>query len=55
MNEKVLIAFVISHLKKAIYELECTNKLKPNTINADLISELKTQIILIKNECETLS
>lgn len=33
--------FIISHLKKAIYNLECANNLKPNTINIALINELK--------------
>lgn len=55
MKDKFILSFVISHLKKAIYELECTNKLKPNTIDTALINELKTQLILIKNERETLS
>lgn len=52
---KCIFAFVISHLKKAIYNLECANKLNPNTIDVALISELKSQLILLKNELEKVS
>jgi hypothetical protein len=43
---KIELAFIKSHLKKAIYELETTNKLKPNTVSIETIIELK---IILRN------
>ena len=47
---KIEFAFLKSHIKKAIWYLECANKLKPNCIDENLILELK--IILVKLESE---
>lgn len=41
MNDKIINSFIISHLKKAIWNLECANNLKPNTIDIVTIIELK--------------
>ena len=38
---KCVQAFIISHLKKAIYNLECVNKLEKNTVDVASIIELK--------------
>ena len=38
---KIEFAFLKSHIKKAIYELETANKMKPNTIDTDTILYLK--------------
>ena len=52
---KFTFCFVISHLKRAIYELEVANKLNPNTVDVAIINELKSQLILLKNEREKVS
>ena len=38
---KCVQAFIISHLKWAIYNLECVNKLEENTVDVATIIELK--------------
>ena len=43
---KIELAFLKSHIKKAIYELETANKIKPNCIDIDTIIELK---VVLKN------
>lgn len=43
---KIQLAFLKSHIKWAIYELECANKMKPNTVDVAIIIELK---ILLEN------
>ena len=45
---KCELAFLLSHLKKAIYNLECANKLVPNSIDEKLIEELKCILIEYK-------
>lgn len=47
--------FIISHIKKAIWNLECANKLQSDTINIALINELKLKLIELKNEREKVS
>lgn len=51
---KCIFAFVISHLKKAIFKLECVNKLVPNTVDEKVINELKTTLIIQKNNLEEM-
>jgi hypothetical protein len=46
---KCILAFIISHLKWAIYNLECVNKLEENTVDSATITELK---ILLKKVSE---
>lgn len=46
---KVEFAFLKSHIKKAIWDLECANKLKPGIIDEKLIVELKETLILIRS------
>ena len=47
MNKYTLM-FAISHLKKAIWDLECANKLVQNAIDQKLIEDLKSQLIELK-------
>ena len=47
---KIELAFLKSHIKKAIYELETANKLKSNCIDKNTIIELK--IVLSNLEVE---
>lgn len=47
---KVEFAFLKSHIKKAIYELEVANKLKPDCIDSKLIDELKLKLVELKIE-----
>jgi hypothetical protein len=55
MTEKYNLLFAINNLKKAIFKLECVNKLNPNTVDVAIINELKSQLILLKNEREKVS
>ena len=41
---KIELAFLKSHIRKAIYELETANKLKPGCIDEDTIIYLKIQL-----------
>lgn len=52
MMNKVKFAFLKSHLKKAIYELQVANKLKPNTVDKELIKQLQNTLTLIIAEQE---
>ena len=47
---KVLTKFVVSHIKKAIYEIECANKLAPGTVGDETIQELK--LCLLENQIQ---
>ena len=47
---KVEAAFLKSHIKKAIWYLECANKLKSNCIDSKLIDELKFKLLELKIE-----
>jgi hypothetical protein len=47
---KIQLAFLKSHIKWAIYELECANKMKPNTVDVELIIELKLLLENIENQ-----
>lgn len=38
---KIELCFLKSHIKWAIFELECANKIKPNTVDIELIIQLK--------------
>lgn len=50
MKNKFELCFVLSHLKRAIWNLECANKLKEGTIDQKVIDDLKTEVILLKNQ-----
>jgi hypothetical protein len=43
MNKAVL-SFVISHLDKAIWNLECANKLDPGSVPEDVIENLRSTL-----------
>lgn len=45
---KIELCFLKSHIKRAIYELETTNKLYPNFIDVDLIIALKVRLAEIE-------
>ena len=47
---KIEFAFLKSHIKKAIYELETANKMKSNCIDINLIIELKVLLENLENE-----
>jgi hypothetical protein len=47
---KIQLAFLKSHIKWAIYELECANKMKPNCVDVNLIIELKVVLEKLENE-----
>jgi hypothetical protein len=53
VNQKVENCFLISHLKKAIWNLECANKLHSNTIDENIIEELKTLLLVLKVKIES--
>ena len=52
---KIELAFLKSHIKKAIYELETANKLLPDVIDIELISELKLKLLELKINDEKVS
>ena len=45
---KVELKFLISHIKKAIFNLECANKFKANSVDSKTIEELK--LILFEHQ-----
>lgn len=47
---KIEFAFLKSHIKKAIYELETANKLKPDCIDHDTIIYLKVILDNLESE-----
>lgn len=47
---KIELCFLKSHIKWAIYELECANKMKPNCIDVYIIIELKNKLEKLENE-----
>ena len=49
---KFEFAFLKSHIKKAIWNLECANKLKPGKVNKELIVELKVILQNLEDEGE---
>ena len=59
MNKAVL-SFVINHLDKAIWNLECANKLDPGIIPKETIASIKEAIsdkrkeLWGKKECEDM-
>lgn len=40
--------FIISHIKKAIWNLECANKLQPGIIPEKTIEDLKLKLLELK-------
>ena len=53
MADKQDIKFTISHIKKAIWELSCINRLKPNTIDSKIIEELKLTLMMYQIKYKT--
>lgn len=47
---RIELAFLKSHLKRAIYELEVSNKLKSECIDLYIIIELKNILEKLENE-----
>jgi hypothetical protein len=45
---KVESAFLKSNIKKAIWYLECANKISPGSVDEKIIEELKMTLLLIK-------
>lgn len=54
---KVELKFLISYIKKAIFNLECANRLKANSVDSKVIDELKLTLfehqLKLKEEEET--
>ena len=54
---KVELRFLISHIKKAIFNLECANKFKEGSVDTKVIEELKLVLfehqLKLKEEEET--
>ena len=44
---KIESKFIKSNIKKAIWNLECANRIIEGTIDKEIIEELKTQLLLI--------
>jgi hypothetical protein len=53
MKDKIEDYFVISDVKRAIWYLECANKLRPNTIDETTIIELKLALADLKEKLES--
>ena len=47
---KIELCFLKSHIKWAIFELECANKIKPNCVDVELIIQLKLLLENIENQ-----
>jgi hypothetical protein len=54
MNEKYNLIFAINNLKKAIFKLECANKLVNDIVDQNIINELKATLIIQKNRLEEI-
>ena len=46
--DKVVSKFVISNLKKAIYNLECANKLAPGCVDDEILEELNFILLEVR-------
>lgn len=53
--DKCIVAFLKSHIKKAIFELETANKLVPDSVDSDLILKLKSKLLELKNDEKIVS
>ena len=53
MKQKIENCFVISNVKKAIWNLECANRLRPNTVDKATIVELKLVLADLKEQKES--
>ena len=49
---KFIFALIKSNIKKAIWDLECVNKLRPNTVDEELINKIKLTLSIIVTEHE---
>lgn len=49
---KFIFALIKSNIKKAIWDLECVNKLRPNTVDDGLINKIKETLSVVVMEHE---